>query len=426
MDTFRLISDNGSDRATGYNMSCKIIRSDEHLFLGWLDAPEHKGDSARIMVARCDPETGEPNFITQVGAGIDNHCGPALAYDPHRKRLHVITGAHHGPFEHFCTDDLGESWFLVEKIGEENSYPSLAIDGNGTLHLAYRKRSNRWQMCYRSKQVEHAWGEEIAVAVSPMPGYNHFMQSLSATPDGTLHLTFQFHYAESGRAQDCKGRAVLHVQSSNQGESWFSSKQAYDQPITIDSMDPVCAYPNENLRRHDLRIGNHIPPLPNGDGKLSSVCFFTTVPDNPHGQLWYQNQTCWESINLSKFTSGLNVHGGKSTSISRDIEGNVHLVIATSPVGQETAWFDPSHELFHLALNPTGELISFSQITDVEASSARWLPALEYRNWQSSKTGSSNGLWMMFTEGLNQGGIGGDNANAIKTKVYLAQLQVRI
>ena len=87
MSTFRLISANGSDRATGYNMSCKIIRSDEHLFLGWLDAPEYKGHYARIMVARCDPETGEPTSTTQVGEGIDNHCGPALAYDPHRKRF---------------------------------------------------------------------------------------------------------------------------------------------------------------------------------------------------------------------------------------------------------------------------------------------------------------------------------------------------
>ena len=222
--------------------------------------------------------------------------------------------------------DFGKSWFLVEKIGEENSYPSLAIDDDGTLHLAYRKKSNRWHMCYRNKRVEHAWEEEIIIATSPTPGYNHFMQSLSVMPDGTLHLTFQFHYAESGLAQDCKGRAVLHIQSLNQGKSWFSSKQAYEQPITIDSMEAVCTSPNKNLRRHNLRIGNHVPPIPKGNGKLSGVCFFTTVPDNPHGRLWYQNQTRWEYINLPKLTSELNVYGGKSTSISRDFEGNVHLV----------------------------------------------------------------------------------------------------
>jgi len=104
-------------------MSCKIIRSDEHLFLGWLDAPEHKGDSARIMVARCDPETGEPNFITQVGAGIDNHCGPALAYDPHRKRLHVITGAHHGPFEHFVLMISVKAGFWSRKLAKRIRIP---------------------------------------------------------------------------------------------------------------------------------------------------------------------------------------------------------------------------------------------------------------------------------------------------------------
>ena len=43
----RLLSSNGSDRATGYGLSSKLVRRGERLFAGWLDAPASPGGMAQ-------------------------------------------------------------------------------------------------------------------------------------------------------------------------------------------------------------------------------------------------------------------------------------------------------------------------------------------------------------------------------------------
>ena len=89
-----LISSTGSDRATGYNMSSKIIRTADALFVGWLDAPSAPGDTAKLRLGAFDPHSAKHMSTQTLGEGIDNHCGPALAMDP-GGRMHTIIGTHH-------------------------------------------------------------------------------------------------------------------------------------------------------------------------------------------------------------------------------------------------------------------------------------------------------------------------------------------
>ncbi|MBT5828882.1 MAG: hypothetical protein HOH77_01710, partial [Candidatus Latescibacteria bacterium] len=76
-----LISTEGSDRGTGYNVSNRMIRRDGKLLIGWLDAPLEKGEPVRAMLGVCDLDTGALQNTFQIGSGIDNHCGSALAMD---------------------------------------------------------------------------------------------------------------------------------------------------------------------------------------------------------------------------------------------------------------------------------------------------------------------------------------------------------
>ena len=46
MAIHNLLSESGSDRATGYNMSSKLIRRDDTLFVTWLDAPIRIGTAS--------------------------------------------------------------------------------------------------------------------------------------------------------------------------------------------------------------------------------------------------------------------------------------------------------------------------------------------------------------------------------------------
>lgn len=410
-----LISTEGSDRGTGYSLSNRMIRRDDKLLIGWLDAPPAKGEEARAMLGVCDLKTGALDHAFKIGGGIDNHCGSALAMDANG-RVHAVVGAHHGPFIYRYSDDPANesTWSEPELLGPLDTYPSLAVDAEGTLHLAHRERGDRWQLWYRRKKAGQAWETPRAMAISPVGGYNHFMHSITVGPTGDVHLVFQFHYAtESGKAQDCKGRAAVYAKSEDGGDTWFNGGQCVDGPITVASMQSVCHLPEGGDGQHSLRVGNHVVDAQN------CPWFFCSYPEYPSGVIWRLVGNDWQMIDLKDQLNGLNMEGGRSTSLSRDGKGNVHFAFATNPTGERCKWFAPTLEVFYAVLNAEGKCVSVEQITDTETEAANWLPAIEQWDWTRPEQTYADGRYMMFTRGLNAGGIGGDNKSALKTEIYL-------
>ena len=409
-----LISTEGSDRGTGYNMSSKLIRRDGDLLIGWLDAPVDKGNCARIMLGVCDEKTGEMNRSFQIGEGVDNHCGPTLALD-NNGRLHAIIGAHGGFFWYRWSDDPSnpDSWSKPEALGPQDTYPSMAVDHDGTLHLSHRERDERWQLWYRRKKAGQAWEDPRVMAISPVPGYNHYMQSLTVGPDGTIHLVFQFHFAESGQAADCRGRAAVYARSEDSGDTWFNEGNRFDDALTMDTMEAVCYNPEGGDGRHSVRVGNHVVDA------NDQPWFFCSYPGYEHGVLWHRTENGWAPVDLAEIVAGLNMEGGRATSLSRDRAGNLHLGFATHPGKDRCAWFCPELELFYVVMDENGTAISLDQLTEAETDAANWLPALEQWDGTRPDQAFEGGHWMMYTRGLNAGGIGGDNASALKTEIYL-------
>ncbi len=411
------LSTHGSDRATAYNMSNKIVRYGDDLLVIWLEAPLAPGGAARVVLGICDGRTGTLRRAILVGEGIDNHCGAALALDADG-HVHAVTGAHHGPFLYRWSDRPGDpdGWSDPLTLGLADTYPSLVVDGEGTLHLAHRERGERWQLWYRRKRKGGVWEAPIALAVSPTPGYNHFMQSIAVGPGGTLHLTFQYHYADSGRAEDCEGRMAGYLRSEDGGGTWFNEgRRCDDLPLTVDSLRPICRYPDGGVR-----IGNHVV-----DGS-DQPWLFSSLPDTPGGALWHRTDAGWERQDMAAGWPNLNFEGGRATSLSRDDGGRLHLVVATAPGGRATRWFDPSLELHHLAMDAAGVPVSLTQLTEGDPSVARWLPALEQWDWTRAGSCCADGLWMAYTSGLNAGGIWGNNRNVLETEVYLSKLQEKV
>ena len=98
------------------------------------------------------------------------------------------------------------------------------------------------------------------------------------------------------------------------------------------------------------------------------------------------------------------------------------MCLATNPDRQETTWYDPSLELFHLAMDATGNPLALEQLTETDPEQAQWLPALEQWVWTGAQTCRADGVWMAYTRGQNAGGIWGDNRNALATEVHLQRL----
>ncbi len=72
-----------------------------------------------------------------------------------------------------------------------------------------------------------------------------------------------------------------------------------------------------------------------------------------------------------------------------------------------------------MVLDTQGRPLSRVQVTADDPDSARWLPALEHWDWNRREACCADGPWLMYTDGLNAGGIGGNNANTVRTMVHL-------
>lgn len=409
-----LLSTAGSDRATAYSLSNRIIRHQGRIFASWLDAASKIGENARIQLAVIDQNSSRIERIMQLGEAVDNHCGAALAMDQ-QGCLHAMLGAHGGSFLHRSSTSPEDAirWSDPTEVSGQNTYPSLVTDHHGTLHLAYREYGDRWTLRYRRKKAGQAWEEPRSMAISPTKGYNHFMQSLSVGPDGTLHLFFQFHYAESGDGADCETRMGVYLCSHDGGTTWLNEDITSDLPITIGSARPFISYPGGKWR-----IANHVV---DSEGR---PWVFVSLPEQPSGGLFRRSRGSWERLDTGEEFSRLNFQGpmGREVSLSRGRDGVIHLVAATRPDGQSSAWFDPSHELFHLRISEQESTLSFRRLTKPDPEGAQWLPSLENWDWTRPEIEHIDSPWLMFTRGRNLGGIGGNNMNTLQTEVYLMSL----
>ncbi len=398
------LSRHGSDRATAYITSNKIIRRGGQLCVGWLDAPPSPGTLATVQLGLCDARTGELERTIPLGRVYDNHCGPALAGDAHG-RLHAILGAHHHPFLYRWSDTPEDpaSWSDPLALGPFDTYPSLTVDAEGTLHLVHRKMETRWELWYRRKPVDKGWEPWTVLARSPKPGYIHFYQSLSIGPGGALHLLVLFHYTDTGISKDSRGRFVIHLTSEDGGHTWYHEGARCVLPLEVGALRPILHTPQGGLS-----ISNHVVDAQN------RTWFFAITPDRG-GLLLRQEEAGWEEVALPDAFRSLNFSSSRETSLTRSEDGVVHLVTGTHVGSEPALWHDPRHELYHLALPEAGGPGHVQQLTDTDPSAANWLPALEGWNWAGARPGDSPALaWTRGTTGQR-----GNNVNAICTEVHL-------
>ena len=142
------------------------------------------------------------------------------------------------------------------------------------------------------------------------------------------------------------------------------------------------------------------------------------------GLLWRYDASGWTSIDLKTACPDFDLSIGKSSAISCDPLGQIHLLIATDPAAQIPGWYDPSLELFHLVFSEDGELIKRCQLTETTPDQARWLPAIEHVDWLRPGVVGEGGFWYLYTDGINAGLMNQPDYNdVLKNDVYLSRLE---
>lgn len=361
------LADNGSDRATAYHMSNKVLHHRDGTFVTWLD------DQYRTMLAQVDPDTGTVRQAFPLAQGWDNHCGAALAQTPDGA-LHLMAGAHAaGAFIHRASRTPADpgSWSLPQAVGWAPTYPSLVALSDGALVLAHRHTplEGHWHAQLTRRPPGQDWGWPLALTRAPAPLYTFTTNALTLGPDGVLHIVVEFFKTYPNNVDAARSPAVTHLYSPDGGVTWH-----HDDGRLVKKV-PVCLE-DTPLIAHDaagsLRPGNL---LALADGRL--VCGIWNQFNADAFLMLRRAPGQWARLGLTEEIRR-RVNPGIVTSqlqLGLDTDGSV-LVVTT--VAAEADWSAPTNQVLCLWFDPATErLTRHCLVPQLIPGQSNWLPSVE-------------------------------------------------
>jgi hypothetical protein len=219
MSPRKVLSTNGSDRATRLVQSNKIATLDGISHVSWLDFDN------KVQIASYDSAIDQWSGTTTIGVGQDNHGPASIAMDS-EGYLHAIFGPHNSSFQYKVSAQPNDSssWVTKGNFGTFATYPSLVIDENDTLHFTYRGGGSSLfplSLFYRQLPKGGTWSTPKMLA-NTGPGYAdyaHYHQSMAIGPSGEIHLAYNIYKFDNPSPYD-RATGAGHMMSLDGGTSW--------------------------------------------------------------------------------------------------------------------------------------------------------------------------------------------------------------
>ena len=417
------LSEAGSDRATGYVMSSKIVRRDGKLLCTWLDRARYN------HWAVVDPATGrleEQGWLDP--PGVDNHCGAALAVDGDGT-AHLVSGGHHSPFRYYRLggDDRWGAWQQAAQLDDGGTYPSLVADGDGTLHLAYRVQGERWMLLYRRRPRGGAWSTPRVLVRAAKPGYVYWTNALALGPEGRLHLVL-------GNARQRGDGAIYygasHLYSDDSGGTWRQLGVAGAVPDGVSAwelalIEGAGCDPERVQSAQEVVAGSAPGPLNYNYGNMllsnpvidaggaPSAIVHNVLRGDAALQRWEGGR--WQGQSLlpvvQSLLPGYRIHA--QSALSRCADGRLVALLMVAPA-DVPGWGPNGTTLLRVVCTLGGSVLESEMAAPPDPGVASWLPSIEQWTWVSPL---DEPAWM-HTRGVNAGGFA-DNVNAVQTEVWL-------
>jgi hypothetical protein len=413
-----LLTDTGGDRATGYVMSNKIARRDGQFVCTWLDVERQN------RWALVDPSRGKILRIGKLGEPRkDNHCGCAIATDPDGT-LHLLIGAHHSTFIHLCLPPAKLDWEPVadgRAVGETGTYPSLVCDGNGTLHLLYRRETNGTDahLMYCRRPKNGPWSAPRPLVRSAVKEHSWLTNAIEVGPSNRLHAVFS---NTLPKGADARYYGASHIYSDDAGQTWrqFGGTVLDHLPADaakLERIEGATLSPERIEARYGGERGPHhsyyhkMPlsnPVIDDRGRPWVIVHNLLAGD---AQLYRHDSGKWIGMPLTATLPGYRIqHCGQ---LSRHRDGTIEAVLTISPVTQ-TGWGENGTTLVRLQFDAAGRETRHALVRPPETEIPSWLPSLEH--WCPHAPLDHPAL--LYTRGRNAGGYS-NNSNSIKTEVWL-------
>jgi hypothetical protein len=377
----RILATNGSTMATAYHKSNKIVTGGGKIFVSWLDIDSNS------CVTCYDIETGTWSPTVILGAGQDNHAGPALAVDS-RGFLHAMFGPHWGqPFrfrKSLRPHDASE-WTPVANLytGWNLTYPAMVFDARDTLHVAFRGYQGQpssvrrlARSLYARMGVDGTWSppREMACAApsdyTAQHPYAQYHETLAVGQDGTIHHAFQL-FGDHPATRTHPG--VGSMRSRDGGETWEAiDGTPLEPPVLRDSPAVFVRPPLDAAGKPDtawkITVGN-VALDPEGDPWIYTI-----------GTLWHGRGGRWEAVDLKPVIArdfpGMVVDDGNTLgNVVFDKSGTLYVSCEIQP--PPGGWCQPGTQVVLLVSGDQGKTFTTLPISGVDPQFACWCSNLE-------------------------------------------------
>ena len=421
-----LLSRTGGDRATGYVMSGKIARWQGLVVCTWLDVDRQNRwalvDPGKAKILR-EGTVGEPRK--------DNHCGAAVATDVDGT-LHLLVGAHHGPFVHYRMAPGRHDWQPVDDgraVAQTATYPSLVCDSGGTLHLTYRHEpGGRDARLYYARRPKGArWSEPRPLACSAVSEHSWLTNAIEVGPKGRLHVVLSNTLPVPDAGRMARYYGASHLYSDDSGLSWrqFGSAEPLALPapaaelrrIEGDAMDPQRIETSYGGPRGPLNSYYHKILLSNAavDDRGRPWVIVHNLPDGTAALYRHEASAGWVGVPLihsvRAVLPGFEIrHCGQ---LSRHKDETIEAVLMAAPPA-ERGWGAKGTELVRLLVGPDGSIRQTELVCSPDPTMPHWLPSIE--RWCPHAPIERPAL--LYTRGVNAGGYS-NNRNRVETEVWL-------
>ena len=415
-----LLSRTGSDRATGYVMSNKIVRHAGSWYVTWLESDR--------QIAWARVAGGEMPRLCMLGQGIDNHCGAAIALDG-RGGVHCVLGGHHSPllYRHLPSLAGPKGWGPAQEVAPDGTYPGIAADLNGTLHLTYRcMNQGPWTLNYRRRERSGKWSDIRPLVTAAKRGYVYWTNSSMVGTDNDLHLTFGVSIA---RPDGSIHLGAAHLLSNDGGHRWTQlGGDPLETPVPAESLQRIESDSFDPDRRLPPERIEGSPPGPTNFNYLQ-IHLSNLVLDavdrpnvilhnglNGTAALYTGSRSgSWTKCDLTETVQqklpGWKIH--VQSSLSRRSDCLLEAALMAQPKGEQL-WGEPGTRLVRLVLDSQGQCVSSHLVEEGHApDQAQWLPSLE--QWDPHAPLDRPAL--TFTVGRNAGGFS-QNFNDERTEVW--------
>jgi hypothetical protein len=414
-----LLSEYGSDRATAYAMSNKIVSLADGYICTWIDSRRQN------QWALVDRNSGQIFRSGPLGRPcLDNHCGAALVEV--QGMIHAITGGHHSPFEHYLLESAtADQWLHVASIDVKGTYPSVACDSKGKLHLTFRSPGDLWTLDYCRFENDQ-WTPVQTVITAEKSGYIYWTNGLAIGPDDCIHLVL-------GNTRVLSDGALYygasHIISRDAGHTWGTCDGTFlslpapagNVPLMGGDRSAERIQSLQEQRRHEeagprnlnyqqILLSN---PVVDEGGTVHVVLHngLTGTAD-----LLTCNANGWTARPLTTVATGgepgKRIHMQSSLSLGQ--ADQLHMALMIEPA-DECVWGPPGTYIVRIVAKTCGAEMAVKQVVSSDQAFAQWLPALEHTNHSHLDHIPP----MLYTKGVNAGGFR-NNKNTVETEVYLS------